>query len=151
MRTNFGCRSPDFRKRSRRESKDATLFPWVDTLNNPTVEPTLRTTILGEALIAAGTHQSQDSLFRLDQEKKPSIDPNTSITLDEYEHANAIRAAFKDSQQELESIANGNDIVENPDDDRNISQLSCIELIRLIKPGIVALRDALEPTRPRNP
>ena len=76
--------------------KDATLFPWVDTLNNPTVEPTLRTTILGEVLIAAGTHQSQDSLFRLDQEKKPSIDPNTSITLDEYEHANAIRAAFKD-------------------------------------------------------
>lgn len=76
--------------------KDATLSPWVDTINNPTVEPTLRTMILGESLIVAGTHQSQDVLVRLGQDKRPSIDPGASIALDEYEYADAVRAAFKD-------------------------------------------------------
>ncbi len=75
--------------------KDTYLLPWVGTQDNPNVEPTLHNSILGQALIDAGTHCSKDELYRRGA-AMPVIDPKTIFTLEDYEHRDAIRAAFKE-------------------------------------------------------
>jgi len=65
--------------------------PWVQMTQAPTEEPRLREATDGASLIAAGTHCS--SLKPLEN-GKPAINPETTITLSDYEKATLVRAQF---------------------------------------------------------
>jgi len=69
----------------------AVLRPWVQMTQAPTEEPRLREASDGASLIAAGTHCS--SLDPLEH-GKPAINPETTITLSDYEEAALVRAQF---------------------------------------------------------
>lgn len=78
------------------EIKEVVLQPWVEMVNNPAVEPKLRAAVMGEALIEAGFHRPSEKTLTLPGErKKPAIDPQQLIALEEYEEAEAVRMAFK--------------------------------------------------------
>ncbi len=78
------------------EIKEIVLQPWIEMVNNPADEPKLRAAIMGEALIEAGTHRSSEKILILPGErKKPAIEPQQQILLEEYEEADAVRVAFK--------------------------------------------------------
>lgn len=69
----------------------AILRPWVQMTQAPTEEPRLREAADGASLIAAGTHCS--SVKPLEQ-GKPAIDPETTITLSDYDDAALVRTQF---------------------------------------------------------
>ena len=69
----------------------AVLRPWVQMTQAPTEEPRLREAADGASLIAAGTHCSS---VKPPEQGKPAIDPETTITLSEYEEAPLVRAQF---------------------------------------------------------
>lgn len=78
------------------EIKEVVLQPWIEMVNNPADEPKLRAAIMGEALIEAGTHRSSEKTPILPGErKKPAIEPQQQILLEEYEEADTVRVAFK--------------------------------------------------------
>ena len=67
------------------------LKPWVQMTQAPTEEPRLREATDGASLVAAGTHCS--SLDQLEHGKH-AINPETTITLSDYEEAALVRAQF---------------------------------------------------------
>ncbi len=69
----------------------AVLRPWVQMTQAPTEEPRLREAADGASLIAAGTHCSS---VKPPEQGKPAIDPETTITLSDYEEAPLVRAQF---------------------------------------------------------
>ena len=69
----------------------AVLRPWVQMTQAPTEEPQLREAIDGASLIAAGTHCSS---LNPSEQDKPAINPETTITLSDYEKADLVRALF---------------------------------------------------------
>ena len=69
----------------------AVLRPWVQMKQAPTEEPRLREATDGASLIAAGTHCSS---AKPPEHGKPSIEPETTITLSDYEEAPLVRAQF---------------------------------------------------------
>ena len=69
----------------------AVLRPWVQMTQAPTEEPRLREATDGASLIAAGTHCSS---AKPPEQGKPAIDPETTITLSDYEEAALVRAQF---------------------------------------------------------
>ncbi len=69
----------------------AVLRPWVQMTQAPTEEPRLREAADGASLIAAGTHCSS---VKPPEQGKPAIDPETTITLSDYENAPLVRAQF---------------------------------------------------------
>ncbi len=78
------------------EIKEVVLQPWIEIVNNPAVEPKLRAAITGEALIEIGFNRSSEKTPILPGErKKPAIDPQQLIALEEYQEAEAVRMAFK--------------------------------------------------------
>ena len=78
------------------EIKAAVLQPWVEIVNSPAVDPKLRVAVMGELLIESGTHRSPEKTSILSSErKKPAIDSQRLIALDEYDEVDAVRMAFK--------------------------------------------------------
>ncbi|MDP2857312.1 MAG: AAA family ATPase, partial [Bacillota bacterium] len=69
----------------------AILRPWVQMTQAPTEEPKLREAADGASLIAAGTHCSS---VKPPEQGKSVIDPETTITLFDYEQAGLVRAQF---------------------------------------------------------
>lgn len=69
----------------------AVLRPWVEMAQAPTEEPRLREATDGASLIAAGTHCSSVKPPELG---KPVIDPETTITLSDYDDAALVRTQF---------------------------------------------------------
>jgi very-short-patch-repair endonuclease/phosphopantetheinyl transferase (holo-ACP synthase) len=69
----------------------AVLRPWIQMTQAPTEEPRLREVADGASLIAAGTHCSS---VKPPEQGKPAIDPETTITLSDYEEASLVRAQF---------------------------------------------------------
>ena len=69
----------------------AALRPWAQMTMEPTEEPQLREAADGASLIAAGTHCSS---VKPPEQGKPAIDPETTITLSDYEEARLVRAQF---------------------------------------------------------
>jgi len=78
------------------EIKEIVLQPWIETVNNPAVEPELRAAITGEELIEAGSHRSSGKTPMFPGEKnKPAMAPQELISLEGYEAAESVRTAFK--------------------------------------------------------
>lgn len=78
------------------EMDSAILQPWVELINSPATEPKLREMILGEDLIAAGTHRSSRKTdFPKSDIDKPAIDPLKQIPFAECEDSQEIAAAFE--------------------------------------------------------
>jgi len=69
----------------------AVLRPWVQMTQLPTEEPRLREATDGASLIAAGTYCSSAKPL---EQGKSAIDPETTITLFDYEEAALVRAQF---------------------------------------------------------
>ena len=69
----------------------AVLRPWVQMTQAPTEEPRLREAVDGASLIAAGTHCSS---VKPPEQGKPAIDPETTITLSDYQETRLVRAQF---------------------------------------------------------
>jgi tetratricopeptide (TPR) repeat protein/very-short-patch-repair endonuclease/phosphopantetheinyl transferase (holo-ACP synthase)/Cdc6-like AAA superfamily ATPase len=67
------------------------LRPWVQMTQAPTEEPRLRQAVDGGSLIAAGTHCSSK---KPQQQDKLAIDPETTITLSDYDEAALVRTNF---------------------------------------------------------
>ncbi len=65
------------------------LRPWVQMTQSPNEEPKLREAIDGASLIAEGTHRSSASPPEQD---KPSIDPEATVSLADYDKAPQVRA-----------------------------------------------------------
>jgi very-short-patch-repair endonuclease len=77
------------------EVTSAVLKAWAEVNQNPDVEPRLRTTVTGLALIKAGTHRSAIQSPTPDKEQTlPAIDPEGTVVLDEYDKTSTIRAHF---------------------------------------------------------
>lgn len=78
------------------EIQEAVLQPWIEMVNNPAVDPKLRTGVMGETLIEAVSNcSSKKTLILPGERKKAAINPLELITLEEYENAEAVWAAFK--------------------------------------------------------
>lgn len=70
--------------------------PWVELAQGPDVEPTLRATVEGTALIAAGTHRSSEFPPRTPEEKAlPEVAPDARLPLVGYEQEALVRSQFK--------------------------------------------------------
>jgi very-short-patch-repair endonuclease len=78
------------------EIKEALLLPWVEMVNNPVVEPKLRTAVTSDALVEMGTNRIPDkSVLPLGERKKPMFGEHELITLELYDQAESVRLAFK--------------------------------------------------------
>ena len=76
--------------------KSALVAPWVEFAQGPDVDPTLRATVEGAALIAAGTHRSSKSSPRTPEEKAlPEVAPDARWPLVGYEQEASVRSQFK--------------------------------------------------------
>ena len=73
------------------EVASAILRPWVQMTQAPTEEPQLREAADGASLIAAGTHCSS---AKPPEQGKPAIDPETTITLFDYDRRALVEAQF---------------------------------------------------------
>jgi very-short-patch-repair endonuclease/phosphopantetheinyl transferase (holo-ACP synthase) len=67
------------------------LRPWLQMTQAPTEEPRLREAADGASLIAAGTHCSSS---KPQEQGKPAISPETTMTLSDYEEGALVRAQF---------------------------------------------------------
>lgn len=77
------------------EIEEAVLQPWIEIVNNPSVEPKLRAAVMGESLIAESYRSTEKTAILLRERKKPAIKPQQLIALEEYEEAEAVKVAFK--------------------------------------------------------
>ena len=72
------------------------VVPWIEVALGPDVEPTLRATVEGTALIAAGTHRSTKVAPRTPEEKAlPEVNPEARLPLVGYEQEALVRSQFK--------------------------------------------------------
>ncbi len=77
------------------EIMSSVLSPWVHLTQGPLEEPRLLDVTDGASLIAAGTHRSSlNTNLTNDEKAKPSIDPQQTITLFEYNSAVSVKAQF---------------------------------------------------------
>lgn len=83
------------------------LIPWLAASRNPSTEPTLRTSVIGQALIDAGTHVPGEDAFEEfvgededdydpveEEDGLPRVPAARTVPLDSYEAAPTVRAAF---------------------------------------------------------
>ncbi|MBX3674320.1 MAG: hypothetical protein KF776_15185 [Burkholderiales bacterium] len=71
----------------------ALLNPWIALSQGPDVEPGLRTTTTGEALIEAGTHRDANRRPANDKERQmPAVEPSAAMPLTDYDRADDVRA-----------------------------------------------------------
>lgn len=68
------------------------LGPWLEMTRDPTKEPQLRDVIDGTSLIEAGTHCSSENQS---DDSTPSVDPESSIMLSDYDAVDQVRAHFE--------------------------------------------------------
>jgi very-short-patch-repair endonuclease len=77
------------------EPKVALLKPWVALTQGPDVEPTLKTTVEGQALIAAGTHRSAGQARPKPSEQAlPEVKPDELLPLAGYAQEALVRSQF---------------------------------------------------------
>jgi len=67
------------------------LRPWLQMTQSPNEEPRLREATDGTNLIAAGTHCSSATP---PEQGKPTIDPEATVILSDYDNAEQVRAQF---------------------------------------------------------
>lgn len=76
--------------------KSPLVAPWVELAQGPDVEPSLRATVEGSALIAARTHWSTKDSPRTPEEKAlPEVAPDARLPLVGYEQEALVRSQFK--------------------------------------------------------
>lgn len=77
------------------EITSALLHPWVQMTQGPMEEPRMLEVSDGASLIAAGTHRSSlQEPHSEDEEAKPPIAPQATVTLTDYENAAKVKTQF---------------------------------------------------------
>ena len=75
------------------EVTDELLRPWMDLTRSPEVEPRLKTSVEGSALIAAGCCRS--SLTEVTSDASvPVVDPKQDVALEDFEGRASVKGAF---------------------------------------------------------
>ncbi len=77
------------------EVVDDILKPWLRIAASPTDEPELLSSIVGESLIAAGTHRSSKVPASKQKQQLPAVDPEQTVQLDLYDNAAHVLAAYE--------------------------------------------------------
>ena len=74
----------------------AILKPWVELTQSPEIAPKLVVIVLGQDLIAAGTHRKEGlgGVLSEKQNQLPEINPDSNININVYENAERVRADF---------------------------------------------------------
>lgn len=78
------------------EAKSVLLKPWIELTRGPDIEPKLRATVEGAALIAAGIYRSASQAPRSPEEHDlPKIRPDELLPLVDYAQENLVRSQFE--------------------------------------------------------
>ena len=77
------------------EVVDALLKPWLRIAGGPTDEPELLLAVVGESLVAAGTHRSSKMPPSKQKQLLPAVDPEQTVQLELYDNVAHVRAAYE--------------------------------------------------------